>query len=64
MEKYVRVSDFGKDKPKIFSAEEIADAVRGVGEWVWNGDKFLCTHCGALSRDGKRFCGYCGARNK
>lgn len=60
----MRVSELTKDKPTVYTAEEIADAVRGVGELEWNGEKFMCTHCGALSRDAKRFCGYCGARNK
>ena len=63
MEKFIRVVDKDNDHPTVYTAEEIADNVRGVGEWVWNGEKYLCTVCGALSRDGKRFCGYCGARN-
>lgn len=63
MEKYIRVSDLGKDKPKIATAEEIADAVRGVGEWVWNGANYVCTHCLCGSRENSRFCKFCGSRN-
>lgn len=62
MEKFVRVSDIGKDKPAIYTAEEIADNVRGVGRWIWDGSHYICDKCGCKSREGKRFCGYCGAR--
>lgn len=62
--KYVRAIDINNPSPKVYTAEEIADAVRGVGTWVQVGDKWVCTECGCGSRDPKRFCGYCGARNK
>ena len=62
MEKYIRVSEMNKDRPAVFTAEEIADNVRGVGKWIWNGDKFICPVCACGSRDGRRFCQYCGAR--
>lgn len=62
MEKYIRVCEAGKEQPKIFTAEEIADSVRGVGTWIWDGAKYHCSNCGAASREGKRFCQYCGAK--
>lgn len=64
MEKFIRVSDINKDHAPVYTAEEIADMYRGVGTWVQVGDKWACTECGCGSRDPKRFCGYCGARNK
>lgn len=64
MEKFIRVVDKDKDHPTVYTAEEIADNVRGVGEWVWRNGKAYCTRCGAASRDGKRFCQYCGSRNE
>jgi hypothetical protein len=62
MEKYVRVSDIGKDKPAVYTAEEIADSVRGAGKWEYDGGKCVCFKCGCVNRDGKRFCTYCGAK--
>ena len=64
MEKYVRVNELNKDKPTVYTAEEIADAVRGVDEWVWNGSIYVCGRCGCGARDPKNFCGYCGSRNR
>ena len=64
MEKYIRVCEAAKEQPTIYTAEEIADNVRGVGEWQWDGSKYICPKCGCGSRDGKRFCGYCGERNR
>ena len=64
MEKYIRVSELSKDKPTVYTADEIADIVRGVGVWVKVGDKWACNNCGCYSRDPKNFCGYCGSRNK
>ena len=64
MEKFIRVSDINKDHAPVYTAEEIADSYRGVGSWVWNGDVFLCTSCGCGSKDDKRFCKYCGSRNR
>lgn len=64
MEKFVRVSDIGKDRPTVYTAEEIADVFRGVGVWVKVGDKYVCNNCGCGSRDPKKFCGYCGSRNE
>lgn len=62
MEKYVRASDVGKDRAKVFTAEEIADNVRGVGRWFYNGSVYLCENCGCGSKDKSRYCKYCGAR--
>lgn len=64
MEKFVRVSDIGKEHAPVYTAEQIADSYRGVGEWVKVGDKDYCPNCGCASREPKRFCAYCGARNK
>lgn len=64
MEKYVRVSDLNKDTPAVYTAEEIADMYRGIGVWVKVGDKIYCPNCGCASRDPKKFCTYCGSRNK
>ena len=62
MEKYVRVSAMNKEHPTVYTAEEIADSVRGVGEWVWDGSRYNCPICGCGSKDGGRFCKFCGAR--
>ena len=69
MEKYVRVTDIKldttlqlKEHPAILTAEEIADNLRGVGSWVWNGTNYLCDVCGCGSRENNRFCKFCGAR--
>lgn len=71
MEKFIRVSDIkyvadpNKDHDvTVFSAEEIADSVRGVSYWVWNGAVYICSNCGCGSRDESRFCKFCGARNE
>lgn len=63
MEKFIRVSDINKDHAPIFTAEEIADRTRGVGVWVENGGKVICSNCGCGSRERSEFCKYCGARN-
>ena len=70
MEKFIRVSDikYVSDPCKdhdvtVFTAEEIADRTRGVGVWVNNGDKWVCSNCGCGSRERSEFCKYCGARN-
>ena len=62
MEKYVRVSDIGKDHAKVYTAEEIADSVRGKTQFIWNGTKWICDKCGCAVRDPVHFCGYCGAK--
>lgn len=62
MEKYVRVSEMKKDHPTVFTAEEIADSVRGVGSWMWDGVRFTCPVCRCGSKDGGRYCKFCGAR--
>lgn len=64
MEKFIRVSDMNKDHAPVYTAEEIADNARGVASWMWNGEMFICTNCGSGSRDDKRFCKYCGSRNR
>lgn len=62
MEKFVRVSDIGKEHAPVYTAEQIADNVRGVGCWLWNGANFVCSNCNCGSRENRRFCKYCGAR--
>ena len=62
MEKFIRVSDINKEKYNVLTAEEIADSVRGVMYWEWNGVNFICTKCGCASRENSRFCKFCGAR--
>ena len=62
MEKYVRVNAMNKEHPTVYTAEEIADNVRGVGWWIWNGANFVCSNCNCGSREDSRFCKFCGAR--
>lgn len=62
MEKFVRVSDIGKEHAPVYTAEQIADSYRGVGEWHDWGNNVMCGNCSAISRDRNRFCKYCGAR--
>lgn len=62
MEKYVRVSELKNEHPKVFTAEEIADNLRGNHGWKKEGDKYVCLDCWNVSRDCSRFCKYCGAR--
>ena len=62
MEKYIKVFDIEKEHPQVFSGEEIADSVRGVVPWIWNGSVWKCGKCGCGSKDKSRFCKYCGAK--
>lgn len=62
MEKFVRVSDIGKEHAPVYTAEQIADSYRGVGEWLPWGQNVVCGKCHSISRDGGKFCKYCGAR--
>ena len=62
MEKFVRVSDIGKEHAQVYTAEQIADSYRGVGAWHSYGYNVVCSNCSCIASAPSRFCKYCGAR--